>query len=184
MRGKATSTAPALSKQSIVIKDYDPAWPLLFEAERARFLEAVGRERAAIEHIGSTAVPALAAKPIVDVMVGMESFAAADRAIARFEALGYTFAPEATRVLPEDRYFERWSAGVEVVHVHLTALDRSFWQDHLLFRDFLRTHPEDAARYERLKRALAPQHTSGYTYSQAKSAFILQALAPFREERR
>jgi GrpB-like predicted nucleotidyltransferase (UPF0157 family) len=81
----------------------------MYEEEKAAILRAIGSRLVAIEHVGSTAVPGLGAKPIVDIMAGLPSLADAADCIAPLEALGYHFVPEVMRDLPDDRYFERWT---------------------------------------------------------------------------
>ena len=170
----------------LVISDYDPQWPILYEREKEIILRAIGDRLVAIEHVGSTSVPGLGAKPIIDVMAGLPRLADAAACIPLLEAAGYTFVAEAMKDLPDDRYFERWTEGyeegIEIAHLHLTEHGSAFWRRHLLFRDFLRRHPEQARQYELLKRELAPLHTRGYTYAAAKTDFIRSALTQARAE--
>ena len=164
----------------LVIADYDPRWPTLYEHEKEIIVRAVGARLVAIEHVGSTAVPGLGAKPIIDVMAGLPTLADAEACIPLLQAAGYAFVPAAMQDLPEDRYFERWTEGyergTEIAHLHLTEYGSRFWGEHLLLRDFLRTHPDQARHYELLKRELAPLHTRGYTYAAAKTDFIRSVL--------
>ncbi len=169
----------------LVIVSYDPQWPALYEGERDAIRRAIGDRLVATEHVGSTAVPNLGAKPIVDVMGALPRLADAEACIAPLAAIGYHFVPEAMHDLPDDRYFERWTEGYEqgreLAHLHLTAHGSAFWRDHLLFRDFLRAHPQTAREYEDLKRQLAPRHLSGATYAPAKGEFIQAVLAEARQ---
>ncbi len=169
----------------LVIVPYDPQWPALYERERDAIRRVIGDRLMAIEHVGSTAVPNLGAKPIVDVMGALPHLADAAACIAPLAAIGYQFVPEAMRDLPDDRYFERWTEGyeqgIELAHLHLTAHGSAFWRDHLLFRDFLRTHPQTASEYEDLKRQLASRHVSGATYAPAKGEFIQAVLTQARQ---
>ena len=164
----------------LVIGTYDPKWPLVYEKERAAILGAIGDRLVAIEHVGSTSVPGLGAKPIVDILAGLPRLADAEACIRPLAELGYHFVPEAMLDLPDDRYFERWTdgyeQGTEIAHLHLTEHNAPFWRDHVRFRDLLRQQPETAAAYERLKRQLAPLHTSGATYASAKTDFITSVL--------
>ncbi|MEK7247869.1 MAG: GrpB family protein, partial [Chloroflexota bacterium] len=132
---------------------------------------AIGEWAVAIEHVGSTAVPGLAAKPIIDIMPAIRSLADARHIIAPMEALGYEYVPEFEDDLPERRYFRR---GVpRSHHVHVVETTSTFWRRHLAFRDYLRAHPETAAEYAALKRRLADGYGSdsgGYT--NAKTEFI------------
>lgn len=167
----------------LMIVDYDLQWTQVFEREKGAILDAIGHTLVAIEHFGSTAVPGLGAKPIVDILAGLRLLSDTEVCIEPLRGLGYNFRADALKGMPDDRYFERWFNGFEIAHLHLTEHDGRFWRDHILFRDFLRGHPDDAKRYERLKRELAPQHTSGYAYALAKSDFIGSALARARAER-
>ena len=102
-----TSTDP------IVVVPYDEAWPSLFEAERVRIERAIGPWTEEIEHVGSTAVPGLAAKPVVDIMVGVESLDDAPVLVERLEGLGYEYVPEFERELPLRRFFRKLRGGYE-----------------------------------------------------------------------
>ena len=168
----------------VAIVAYDPRWPTLYEQEKAAILGAIGPRLVAIEHVGSTAVPGLGAKPIIDVMAGLPSLADADGCIGPLETLGYHFVPEVMRDLPDDRYFERWTEGyergIEIAHLHLTEYGAPFWREHVLFRDLLRAQPQTAAAYDQLKRELA-QRTAGVAYVYAKTAFVQSVLAQARE---
>jgi GrpB-like predicted nucleotidyltransferase (UPF0157 family) len=165
----------------LVIARYDPTWPLVYERERAAILGAIGERLIEIEHIGSTSVQGLAAKPIVDILAGLSTLAGAGACVQPLAELGYHFVPEAMADLPDDRYFERWSEryerGTEIAHLHLTEHGGSFWRDHLLFRDRLREHPRTAAAYEKLKRQLVARRALGVAYSMGKTAFVTAVLA-------
>jgi GrpB-like predicted nucleotidyltransferase (UPF0157 family) len=171
----------------LVISAYDPAWPALYERERQAIEHALGERLIGIEHVGSTAVPGLGAKPIVDIMAGLPRLADADACITPLAAIGYAFVAEAMQDMPDDRYFERWSdgfeVGTEVAHLHLCEYGSPFWQRHLRFRDILRGRPDLALAYERLKRELAPQYTSGAAYAAAKTSFIASTLGQASDPR-
>ncbi len=166
--------------QPVVIVDYDPRWPALYEKEKARLQEAIGDRILAIAHIGSTAVPGLAAKPIVDIFVGVRERAAAEECVSLLSSLGYT------NVTPEDH--PEWyyclgngPSGASTFHVHLVKYPSAHWERHLLFRDYLRAHAEVAEEYCRLKRELAARHGSDrVAYTEAKSAFIASVEAQAR----
>ncbi|HLZ70397.1 MAG TPA: GrpB family protein [Dehalococcoidia bacterium] len=163
---------------SILIVAYDPDWPHRYELEAGGIRQALGGRCLALEHIGSTAVAGLAAKPVVDIMAGVTSLADAGACIVPLQRLGYAFHPEVTAQLGmhDDRLFVKTVDGRVVAHLHLTQHGGAFWQEKLLFRDFLRTHPEAARAYAALKRELAPQFSDGPSYSTAKTAFIQATL--------
>ena len=110
---------------------------------------------AAIEHVGSTAVPGLGAKPVIDVMVGLSRLAQAEDRIAALEAAGYEYVRKYERQRPERRYFRKPRLGPRGVHLHCVVEGSHFWVRHLAFRDYLHAHPESAAAYYKLKRELA-----------------------------
>jgi GrpB-like predicted nucleotidyltransferase (UPF0157 family) len=158
----------------IVIADYDPNWPAMFITERSRLLSSIGQWTAAIEHIGSTSVPGLAAKPVIDIMIGVHKLADADaHCIGPICALGYEYVQAFESVMPFRRYFRRNAHdNVRTHQIHLVEIASEFWERHLVFRDYLRTHPDDAWQYEQLKRDLAPKFTDVNDYADAKTAFI------------
>ena len=157
----------------VVIVEYDPSWPERFEEEGARIRGVVGPLAVGLEHIGSTAVPGLAAKPILDILLGIPSLERAADLVDPLASLGYEYVPEYEVEIPERRYFRKGPSGARTHHVHAVEHGGRFWDRHLLFRDFLRTHPRRAAEYATLKRGLAERYgrdREGYT--EAKSDFI------------
>jgi GrpB-like predicted nucleotidyltransferase (UPF0157 family) len=149
----------------IVIAEPDPAWPRRFAAERARIAAALGARAERIEHIGSTAVPGLAAKPIVDVLVAVARLAE-DELVPPLERAGYVL-----RVREEDHLMVR--TPERDVHVHLWPSGSPAVAEHLAFRDRLRASPEDRAAYERLKRELAARDWDDMNhYAEAKGELI------------
>ena len=162
---------------SIVIADYDPRWPAMFEEERARILEAVGEWIVDIQHVGSTSVPGLAAKPIVDIMPGIRSLADTPQIIEPLARIAYEYVAEYEDQLPERRYFRKppgperqWRRDF---HLHMVETTSPFWRRHLAFRDYLRSHPEACDEYAALKRRLAAVYTADREgYTEAKTEFI------------
>ena len=151
----------------VIIVEYDPRWPTLFEEEAARVWKALSHDIVVdIEHIGSTAVPGLAAKPIIDLMVGVHSLENAQVAVPLLEALGYVYWRSDPR--RERMFFVKGMPpyGLQRTHhLHIVEASGEFWK-RLLFRDYLRAHPREAQRYEALKRDLAvrfPKDREGYT---------------------
>jgi len=156
-----------------VIVDYDPRWPVLFRAEGTRVMEATRPYVFAVEHIGSTAVPGLAAKATVDIMLGMCQLSDGPTCVERLVALGFTYFPEFEKEIPERRCFSRRASEEVKYNLHAVEVASAFWERHLLFRDWLRTHPEDAAAYLSLKRSLAAKHRQDReAYTDSKTEFI------------
>ena len=160
----------------LVIVPHDPAWGEAFAAERARLAAALGAVPARIEHVGSTAVPGLAAKPIIDILVGRPDGGALEPYVRAFEGAGYLYRGEYG--IPGRHYFVRGTGReARTHHLHLVALDGEFWRTHLAFRDHLRRTPECAAAYAARKRELAERHAGDRgAYTEAKAPFIRAAL--------
>ncbi len=155
----------------IVIASYSERWPVLFADERAAILAAIAP--AEVEHIGSTSVPGLAAKPIIDIMIGVESLERAAACIPALAALGYEYVPELEAQMPERRYLRKVLIGVRTHQIHMVELGGAFWARHLLFRNYLRRHPQIAADYAALKRRLAAEFGADINgYTDAKTGFI------------
>jgi GrpB-like predicted nucleotidyltransferase (UPF0157 family) len=157
--------------RAIEIVDYDPAWVAAFAAQRARIGAALGRRARRIDHIGSTAVPGLAAKPIVDIAVGVVDPDAEGDFLRRLERAGYGL-----RVREPGHRMLRTPA--RDVHVHVWEAGGDAERRHLLFRDWLRTDPGDRRRYAEEKRRLAARDWPDMNaYAAAKSAVIAEITA-------
>lgn len=159
----------------IEIVDYDLRWPFLFD-EEATCLRAVLDPSmiVGLEHFGSTAIPGLAAKPIIDILIAVPSLAIARATfVEALRKLDYIYWADNPK---KDRMF--FVKGMPPFgskrshHVHVTELTGELWQ-RLAFRDYLRAHPEESATYERLKKRLAVAHqTDRDAYTDAKSAYV------------
>ena len=161
----------------VQIVDYDPQWPRAFSEEEVRLNTALEGSGQTIEHIGSTAVPALAAKPIIDIMIGLRSFESADPLVPSICKLGYTYVPQHEEVMPYRRFFKRLSQERATHHINMVRQGGQFWNRHLLFRDYLRTHTDVAMQYADLKKSLAQRDwKDGNEYASPKGAFIDEAL--------
>ncbi|HEX6039366.1 GrpB family protein [Longimicrobium sp.] len=162
---------------------YSTDWPARFEAEAARLRMALGGAAEAIEHVGSTAVPELAGKPVLDVAIAVTSEAAADACIAPLQALGYEYrGPYGDD--PRRRYYVRDVNGARAVQIHLYVLPATAWDEKLAFRDALRADPALAAAYaaEKQRVADAVDWDKG-AYSLAKGPFVERVLAALRARR-
>lgn len=157
----------------IVLAEPDPGWSEAFTVEAERIRPAFGALLIALHHIGSTAVPGLRAKPVIDILAVVTSVQALDAQADRFEALGYEVMGEFG--LPGRRYFRREdSRGVRTHQVHAYARESSIEiERHLDFRDYIREHPETARAYADLKQRLAAGCRGDMRrYSDGKTAFI------------
>lgn len=154
----------------VIIAPYDPAWPGMFAELGARLRGALGEVALRIDHIGSTSIPGLAAKPIIDVQVSVASFEPLDAFRLPLESIGFVFRdhnPELTK-----RYF-RERPGDRRTHIHVRRLGSWSQQIPLLFRDYMRLHEEDLQAYAELKYRLAEQFGEDRVgYVGAKRPFI------------
>lgn len=167
--------------QRVDIVDYDPKWPIWYEEEKQRVLEAIGHKVVAVEHIGSTSVSGLGAKPIIDMMAGVQGPAEADQCIPLLRRIGYTsFTPEPDN---PDHYYCCGKGPHSIgYHLHLVRFKSQEWEKHLIFRDYLRIRRSVAQEYYELKKKLARRHDSDRAgYTSAKASFIQSALSQAHE---
>ncbi len=164
-----------LESGTVRVAPYDSTWPTLFAAEaeglRQRF--ALAGLPVVLEHTGSTAVPGLAAKPILDILVGYPAGAAVPAYISVLTGADYVHREE--QEIPGREFFRR--GNPRAYHLHLTAIDSPFWRDHLTFRDRLRADNALRDAYAALKRDLAarfPQDREAYIA--AKESFVNDVL--------
>lgn len=158
--------------RKVEVVPHDPAWAQEFKAEAQRLSAALGEIAIAIHHIGSTAIPCIYAKPIIDLLLEVNDLAQLDRQQAAVEQLGYEAMGEYG--IPGRRYFRKHNAaGTRTHHLHAFAPGSSHVERHLLFRDYLIAHPQDAQQYSNLKRRLAAQYlTDIESYMDGKDSLI------------
>jgi GrpB-like predicted nucleotidyltransferase (UPF0157 family) len=172
-------------KDPIEVVPYDPSWPSLFEEERRRLMECLpGEIVGRIEHFGSTAVPGLAAKPVIDMLVEVRSLEAArERIVPILEAQGYDYFWRPTSgddTPPWYAWFiRRDGAGRRTHHIHMVEPGSEHW-NRLLFRDCLIARPDLAREYAELKGALARVGQDREAYSTAKAGFIERVVGDAR----
>jgi len=160
--------------QRVVVVPYDPAWQEEFLRESARVARALGDLRLAIHHIGSTAIPGIHAKPIIDMLAVVGRIDGVDERSERVQALGYVGMGEYG--IPGRRYFRKDDAAGNRTHqIHAFQLGSPQVDRHLAFRDFMRAHRQYAAEYASLKRRLAEKHPNDIeAYMDGKDEFIKQ----------
>jgi GrpB-like predicted nucleotidyltransferase (UPF0157 family) len=149
---------------AVRIVDYDPAWPALADAELRRIREALGAVAVRLEHVGSTAVPGLASKPILDVQLSVDVIAPRGRYVEPLERLGYLFVPAPES--PDRHFFAKPPERPRTHHLHVCEAGSHHEFRHLAVRDFLRTHDDETARYAALKRQVVAR------YPQDRLAYI------------
>lgn len=176
LAGGGTLTLGAFAAQApVFVVPYDARWPSRFAAERAALQPLLAPWLAgAIEHIGSTAIPGLPAKPILDLMAPVASLAQSRAALPRLAALEYHYFPYRAEVMhwlckPSDAY--------RTHHLHLVPVASALWRERLAFRDYLRAHAAVAAEYAALKQRLAERHRfDREAYTDGKAAFVARVL--------
>jgi len=164
----------------ITIAPYTASWPAMFESEAASIRTVFGERALRVEHVGSTAVPGLAAKPVIDIQVSVQSLEDSGRHIELLARLGYVHVALGAFDLVYP-FFQKPAQWPSTHHVHLCVVGSLQEREHLAFRDYLRGHPEVAAEYLALKQELAAANhgntlESRERYSLAKSEFVQSVL--------
>ena len=163
----------------VIITEYNRNWPRIYKEEEAHILQVIGDYIEDIQHVGSTSVPGLGAKSIIDIMIGIHKLSLVDKCVQPLHSLGYEYLGEFG--IPGRHYFRKPPEALTMHrthHLHMVETNNDGWKRNILFRDYLRTHPEDAKQYEVLKRALAKQFGSDREgYTDAKTEFIETVLA-------
>ncbi len=159
---------------TVTVVPYDPQWPQLFSQIGGTFRQVLAETAQRIDHIGSTAVPGLDAKPIIDIQISVAALEPLDAYRSPLESLGYVH--RADNRERTKRYF-REAPGQRRTHIHVRRAGSWGEQFALLFRDYLRVNMEDAQRYASLKRRLAEQYGQDrLSYAEAKAPFIWEIM--------
>jgi GrpB-like predicted nucleotidyltransferase (UPF0157 family) len=153
----------------VIMADYDESWPLAFEREKDFIRRAIPSPSNTIEHIGSTSVPGLCAKPVIDILIGIGKFNDGFTFVGPLKNIGYHFKGE--NGIPFRHYFEKGDPRTH--HIHMVEKDGAFWKEHILFRDYLRSHIGAMQSYADLKRTLAEKYPNNRdAYLESKAEFI------------
>lgn len=162
-----------LEKGTVRLEPHHPDWKRLFEAEKGRLQKAVGKHVCDIQHVGSTAIPGIPAKPIIDIGIGVDNFEEASICVEPIKALGYDYRGECG--IPRRHFFVRGEP--RLFHIHMLEINGEEWDKHLLFRDYLVQHPEIAREYAKVKTGLAAEFANEReNYTDGKAPFILEIL--------
>lgn len=160
--------------EEVRIEEYDPSWPDEFVRERGKILVEFEGEPLEIEHIGSTAVPSLAAKPIIDILMGVRDITKVDSYGERLGCMGYVYQWQEDE--PDRVFFRKGMPRTH--HLHIVEHGGETWHRHILFRDILRMRDEMRREYEALKKKLVTEFREDREgYSESKSGWIDALLA-------
>jgi GrpB-like predicted nucleotidyltransferase (UPF0157 family) len=162
-----------LQRGTVHLSSHREEWHRLFDEEKNRILDAIGDHSLPVEHVGSTAICGIVAKPILDIMVGIPKFEDGERCVSLLEKLGYEYKGE--NGVPLRHFFGKGTP--RIVHLHMVAVDGGFWKHHLLFRDYLIANRHVAEEYNNLKLELAarfPRDRDAYT--NGKEPFVRRVL--------
>jgi GrpB-like predicted nucleotidyltransferase (UPF0157 family) len=162
-----------LKRGTVKLSPHREDWHQSFVDEKRRILYAIGEHVVSIEHVGSTAICGIAAKPIIDLMAGIERFEDGDKCVRGLEDLGYEYKQE--NGVPGRHYFGKGTPRTH--HLHMVAVDGDFWVRHLLFRNYLRANRQAAADYNDLKLSLADRFPNDRgAYTNGKESFVTEVL--------
>lgn len=161
----------------VTLVPYSAEWPRMFADLAAELQPAFAPLPVSLEHIGSTSVPGLYAKPVLDLLLGAETLADIESRIPALARLGFEYVSKYEREIPDRRYFVRSAPNALRVHLHGVVRGGKLWRDHLAFRDALRTDTGLRERYQALKLHLAAVHADDKAaYSGAKGPFIRSVM--------
>jgi len=163
---------------ALVLSEYQDTWPQQFSQVAEQLRASVPAPGAVLEHIGSTSVPGLCSKPVLDILFGVSSLGEVEAWIPALECAGFVYRPEYEVAIPDRRYFVRPEGQTARVHLHVVLLGGVLWQQHLRFRNALREEPLLREQYATLKRGLAREYAADKAaYTEAKAPFIRQVLS-------
>lgn len=172
-----------LPRGKVTIAPYTDEWKKAFEAERELLQRVIGDLVVGIEHVGSTSIPGLAAKPIIDMAVFVQSLEVGVECIAPLTSIGYEYKQDAG--LPGRHFFAKGPEENRTHYLHVEEIYGELWKNHIYFRDYLLRHREASDEYEALKRELAARYADDRErYAAGKDAFIKGILALAIEEAR
>jgi GrpB-like predicted nucleotidyltransferase (UPF0157 family) len=165
----------------VVLSEYDAGWPAKYEAEKDVIMSLIGENVSSIEHMGSTAVPGMLAKPEIDILIGIDSLNEAAALIPLLEEKQYLYYQRFEEFVPERRYFRKSNGIYPLVHIHMVELMSNFYKEHIAFRDALRSDAKLRERYAELKRILVKEG-GGDRLKYNKEHFVRAVIDELRAE--
>ena len=165
-----------LPSETVRIEEYDPSWKLEFQEEKEVLEEALKKFNVQIEHVGSTSMMGCSAKPIIDIAIGVCRLAYGEKMIPVLCGIGYIYCGDAG--IPGRHFFKRCSGELHTHFIHVEPINGRCWNNHILFRDYLTSHPNLIREYSNIKKTLAltyPDHRD--LYQEGKQAFIENVIS-------
>ena len=173
-----------LQRGIVKLVSHNPKWKLLYEEESLFLHKILDGYIAGIAHIGSTAIPGIIAKPIIDIALAVKDIAKVQEIIENMESHGYIYRGEILLGIPDRYLFVKGTENIRTHHIHLMPITHYEWETHRLFRDYLISHPETAKSYENLKIELMHQFpTDRSSYLEGKSSFIQNVIKTAKNEK-
>ena len=169
-----------LKRGTVKLVPHNPKWEKLFEKEKKVLEKKLGNLVIDIEHVGSTSVPGISAKPVIDILVGIKSMTDAKKCIKQLESLGYEYMPDrgekGRRI-----FFAKGSHKRRTHHIHLVKFGGKVWESHILFAEYLRRHKKRAKQYDALKKSLLKKFEKDReSYTKSKAKFIRETIKKSR----
>ncbi|GAA5035877.1 GrpB family protein [Actinopolymorpha pittospori] len=169
-------TASTFRHAAVRIVEYDPTWPTRYAEEATLLTETLGSRLLRVEHVGSTSVPGMPAKPIIDILAAVAGYDDFPTVVTDLEKIGYLYTPESESDDPDRRVFRKGPddmTRLRTHHLHVTEAGSPYWQRIVAFRDHLRRTPEVATAYADLKKGLAAEHArEPRSYTAGKHDFV------------
>jgi GrpB-like predicted nucleotidyltransferase (UPF0157 family) len=166
--------AVGLKRGTVMVVKHDPSWADEFRKERSRIIKTCGLAVVSVEHVGSTSVPGLAAKPIIDIAVGVKRLKDAKMLIKPLRKIGFNF----YRISRYEIFLAKGPDTLRTHYIHVVRYKGAKWKIDIGIRNYLRKHPKEVAKYAKLKRELANMYANDrYTYTAKKDAFIKSLIA-------
>lgn len=170
-----------LKRGVVKLSKYNPKWKTLFEEESALIFSAVEDFIVDIQHIGSTAIPNIVAKPIIDILAAINSLSNIAIIIEPLKTIGYIYRGE--QGIPDRHLFVKGGEDYRTHHLHVVEKEHSEWPKHILFRDYLIKHPQEAQEYSKLKQDLLKKYElNREKYTESKSDFITKILEKAKQD--
>lgn len=175
-------TSIGLKRGTVQLLPYDSAWADEYKEEEIRLRGIFGDSLVDIQHVGSTSIPGMVAKPLIDIAVAVRSLEVVDQFIPALVAAGYEHMPE--RITPNRAFFPKGPREARTHHLSIVVAGGKEWNGYVGFRDYLRTHPAAVKEYNDLKTVLAKKFANDrYAYTAAKESFITSIHERIREDR-